>query len=50
MASLNHLDDPQLIRVYLRDVLVRDASLEPGRATVKVLARHGWATFHRELA
>jgi hypothetical protein len=49
MASLDLLDEPNLIRIYLGRTLVQDAVLEPGKATVKVLARHGWATFRREL-
>ena len=49
MTSLARLDDPKLIRTYLRDVLAKDASLEPGKATVKTIVRHGWATFRPEL-
>lgn len=49
MASLNRLDDPQPIRDYLGDVLVKDAALEPGKATVKAIVRHGWAKFRPQL-
>ncbi len=49
MAPLARLDDAELIRTYLRVVLVKDASLEPGKATVKTIVRHGWATFRPEL-
>src|SRR6185437_2802440 len=49
MASLARLDEPQLIGIYLRATLVKDASLTPGKATAKVIARHGWENLRREL-
>ncbi len=49
MPLLARLGDVELIRTYLRDVLVKDASLEPGKATAKVVVDHGWTTFRSDL-
>jgi hypothetical protein len=43
------LDEPGLIQAYLRQVVARDASVDPGAALAKVCRQHGWGTFRREL-
>jgi hypothetical protein len=49
LPSLAALDEPELIRSYLSEVLIKDASLDPGEALVAVCKKHGWATFQPEL-
>lgn len=49
LPSLVRLGDPDLIRQYFRDVLVKDATREPAKAMAKAVENHGWATFRAEL-
>jgi hypothetical protein len=49
MPYLLRLEDPKLISAYLREVLVKDASLEPGKAVRRAIAKYGWATFEKDL-
>lgn len=49
MRPLRQLGERQLIRTYLSDVLVKDAALEPGSATVLAILDQGWETFRPEL-
>ena len=46
---LSRLGDIRLIRVYLRDVLVRDAQLEPGAGVARIVDRWGWAALRADL-
>ena len=49
LPSLAALGEPRLIRAYLSEVLPKDASLDPGKALVKVCETDGWATYQAEL-
>ena len=46
---LSRLGDIGLIRLYLRDVLVRDAQLEPGAGVARIVDRWGWAALRADL-
>jgi hypothetical protein len=46
LAALGELG---LIKTYLGEVLIKDASIDPGKALVPVCKQHGWATFQPEL-
>lgn len=48
LASLITIDDPELIRVFLRNV-VAGKRVEPGKAIRPAFDKHGWATFQPEL-
>jgi 2OG-Fe(II) oxygenase superfamily len=43
------LDEPQLIKAFLAQVMTRDASIDPGNSLVKVVKKHGWETYQPEL-
>lgn len=49
LGALEFLDDPKLIRIYLRDLLRKDPTIEPGRLLTTIFARHGWETYRAEL-
>jgi hypothetical protein len=49
LRTLAALDAPGLIKAYLRDVMTKDASADPGKSLVGVLQKHGWGTFQQEL-
>jgi hypothetical protein len=49
LPSLLLLDEPRLIKEYLSTVLIRDVSVDPGKALLKVCEKYGWETFQREL-
>jgi len=49
LRSLAVIDEPRLIKAYLGEVLIKDASAEPGKSIATVFEKHGWATFRREL-
>lgn len=49
LPTLERLDDPELIGGYLRKVLARDASTDPGAAIVRAISRHGWTLFRADL-
>jgi hypothetical protein len=38
-----------VVKAYLGEVVMKDASVNPGKALVAVCQRHGWGTFRREL-
>lgn len=50
LTSLVALDDPELVRVFLRDVVTPNRSVQPGDELRTVLDRHGWMSFEPELA
>jgi len=47
--TLATLGDPTLIGGFLDDLLIRDVTLEPGKALVTVCEAHGWKRFEKEL-
>jgi hypothetical protein len=49
LESLQTLAEPELIKGYLRQVLARDATADPGKSLVVVCQDHGWAIFQAEL-
>ena len=49
LEAIAALDDPGLIGDFLGDVLIKDATVEPGSSLVKVCQKHGWATFREQL-
>ena len=49
LPLLEQLEDVDLIRAYLSDVLPKDSSVEPGNGLVTICNRYGWATFRKEL-
>jgi len=46
---LSRLGDIGLIRVYLRDVLARDAALDPGKGVARIIDQSGWTALCAEL-
>ncbi len=49
MPLLEAINDPGLMKAYLREVVVKDASVSPGKPLVNVCQQYGWATFQPEL-
>src|SRR5665213_93323 len=49
ISCLRKLDDPELLRSYLREVLGRDASLELDKSVAKSIVRHGWTACRADL-
>jgi hypothetical protein len=49
LKTLAELDDPELIRQFLGEVLIKDVSAEPGKSLVTVCEAHGWGAFQPEL-
>jgi hypothetical protein len=49
LKALAALDDPQLIRGFLGDVLVKDVSVEPGKSLAALGQTYGWGAFRQEL-
>jgi len=49
LPLLELLDDTTLIRAFLSKVLVKDVSVDPGKALAEVCAKYGWLTFRPEL-
>jgi hypothetical protein len=49
LEALGALDDPGLIGVFLRDVLVEDDSVDPGPSLAPICQKYGWGTFQQEL-
>jgi hypothetical protein len=47
--ALTALDNPELIRRFLGDVMVKDVSVAPGKSLATVCQKHGWGTFRDEL-
>ena len=50
LKILAELEEPKLIRDFLGDVLVKDASADPGDSIVGLCQQHGWETFQPELS
>lgn len=49
LPALERLNDPPLIGDYLRKVLARDATMDPGQGIVRATSRHGWLRFRPDL-
>jgi hypothetical protein len=49
LETLAALDEPQLIRGFLGDLLVKDATVEPGTSLAALCHRYGWGAFRQEL-
>ena len=49
LPLLVSLNDPGTLKTYLRQVLARDASADPGALLAGVCQEHGWDTFRPEL-
>jgi hypothetical protein len=49
LEALGALDDPRMIGVFLRDVLVKDDSVDPGQSLAPICQKYGWGTFKQEL-
>jgi hypothetical protein len=49
LSLLEELGDVSLIAAWLRGVLAKDASVDPGKTLGDVCKQHGWATFQDEL-
>jgi hypothetical protein len=49
LASLGELGDAALIADYIRGVLMKDVSANPGKTLGDLCKQHGWATFQGEL-
>jgi hypothetical protein len=49
LSLLAELDDVALIAAYIRGVLARDLSVDPGKTLGDLCNRHGWATFQEGL-
>ncbi len=47
--SLAALDEPRLLDTYLGEVMIKDASADPGKSFVMVCEKHGWGTFRKSL-
>ncbi len=49
LASLDRLDDPELVVAWIENVLARDPSVVPDTTLGKICSRHGWSTFEKAL-
>lgn len=49
LSLLKTLGDPALVSFWIRGVLAKDVSAEPGKTLGRLCERHGWATFREEL-
>lgn len=49
LAALLALDEPELVRVFLRDIVADSRVIRPGKAVRAACEKHGWATFENEL-
>ena len=49
LETLAALDEPRLIRGFLGNVLVKDASADPGNSVAATCQKYGWETFQPEL-
>ena len=49
LPTLALLDEPTLIKGYLREVLSKDATVDPGELLITVCQTQGWETFRQEL-
>lgn len=47
--ALEALDEPDMIGAYLREVLAKDAMVDPGKSLTSVCQKHGWNTFQKDL-
>lgn len=49
LAALLALNEPELVRVFLRDIVAGSRVIQPGKAVRAACEKHGWATFKKEL-
>lgn len=49
VKMLLNLDDPQLIRRFLGEVVLKDVAVDPASSITKAGHKHGWRTFQPEL-
>lgn len=49
LSSLEELGEVSLITVWLRGVLAKDVSVDPGKTLGNLCQQHGWTTFQDEL-
>jgi hypothetical protein len=49
LKSLVALDEPELIRSFLGEVLIKDVTVDPAKSLVAVCRKYGWPTYRREL-
>lgn len=49
LPLLETLGDASLVAAWLRGVMVKDVSIDPGKALGDICQRHGWLTFRDEL-
>jgi predicted 2-oxoglutarate/Fe(II)-dependent dioxygenase YbiX len=49
ISLLEDLGDVSLISAWIRGVLARDVSIDPGKTLGDLCKQHGWATFQEEL-
>ncbi|HEU5408913.1 MAG TPA: hypothetical protein VFU48_14185, partial [Nitrospira sp.] len=49
LSLLAELDDVTLIAAYIRGILARDLSVDPGKTLGDLCKRYGWATFQEDL-
>lgn len=49
LSLLGDLEDASLIAAWLRGVLMKDVSVDPGKTLGDLCQQHGWTTFHDEL-
>jgi hypothetical protein len=47
--ALLALDEPELVRVFLRDIVASSRVIKPGKAVRAACEKHSWATFQKEL-
>ncbi len=50
LRLLRSLGDTALISAWIRGVLARDVTVEPGKELGDLCQHHGWSTFHDELS
>src|SRR5205085_243776 len=49
LSSLARLGDVELLKSYLREVLLKDVSVDPSKSLPGVCQEYGWGTFRPEL-
>ena len=50
LAALLAVDEPELVRGFLRDIVADSRVIQPGKAVRAACEKHGWVTFEKELA
>ena len=49
LGALVVLDEPQLVREFLRDIVAGSRVIKPGKGVRDACEKHGWETFRKEL-